>query len=261
VDKSHFWTRLHASLRALGDDEMPSRLVADGDEYVHCETLKHTFFSATGIYDGPRGKAVFKFGRSIGLLGIPLRWIGRWLTRRELRIYRMVDDLHGVPRCLGASGEFGFGHEFVEGHPMRRRERTGAAFFDELQQLLDEVHRRQIAYVDLSKPENILVGDDGRPHLIDFGIAWSWPEREERRGPKRWIPNRLGRFVLDELQTADRFHLIKHWMRASPETLTEEQRALIERRSGWIRFHRVFRKPYRRIRRKILDRIGRSAGR
>ena len=252
---------LFASLRALGDAEMPERIAADDGEYTHRETLKHTFFSATGIYDGPRGRAVFKFGRSIGFFGIPLRWIGRWLTRRELRIYREVDDLPGVPRCLGASGEFGFGHDFVEGHPMRRREETGPSFFDELQQLLDEVHRRDIAYVDLSKPENILVGDDGRPHLIDFGIAWSWSDREQNRGPKRWIPDRLGRFVLAELQAADTFHLFKHWSRGSPDSFSEEQRTIIDNRRGLIRFHRVFRKPYRRIRRTIRERIGKSAGR
>ena len=61
--------------------------------------------------------------------------------------------------------------------PRRHRVRTdqlskaGQSRF-QLHDLLREIHRRNVAYVDTNKPENILLGDDGRPYLIDFQISW-----------------------------------------------------------------------------------------
>jgi hypothetical protein len=246
---------LLAALRALGEEEMPARITVEGGDYVHRETLKHTFFSATGLYEGERHRAVFKFGRCAPFFGVPLGWIGRWLTRRELLIYRVVDGIAGVPRCVGAHGDTGFGHLYIGGHPMRRSEVVGPRFFPELYELLAEIHNRDIAYVDLSKAENILVGDDDRAYLIDFGIAWSWREDEQRRGLKRWLPDRLGRFVLAELQQADRFHLLKHWRRAAPETMSPEQMDVATSRRGFIRVHELFRRPYRQIRARVRARF------
>ena len=42
---------------------------------------------------------------------------------------------------------------------------------EQLRADLAEIHRRGMAYVDLEKCENVLVGDDGAPLLTDFGIA------------------------------------------------------------------------------------------
>jgi len=245
-------------MRALGASEMPERIRVESGEYEHRETLKHTFYAATGLYVRGEERAVIKLGRSTSFFGLPLGWAGRWLVRRELELYRRVDDIPGVPRCLGSHGEYAFGHAYVEGHPMRRSEIVPEPFFPQLERLVEEIHRREIAYVDLSKPENILVGDDGRPWLIDFGIAWHWPSAERRRGVKRLLPGFVGRFVLRHLQEADRFHMLKHWRRAAPETLTPERMAFASTRRGFIRAHGLIRKPWRRFRVRFYAAIGKD---
>ena len=148
-----------------------------------------------------------------------------------------------------AVGANGLAHDYIEGQPHRRSAPgLGADFFVELDGLLRKIHDRDLAYLDLSKPENILVGDDGRPYLIDFGIAWHCPgDRRLRRGIWRWLPATYGTAVLREFQRADRYHLLKHWRRNEPESMSEEDRAASWERQGWTRIHGWLRVPYRAL--------------
>jgi hypothetical protein len=124
-------------------------------------------------------------------------------------------------------------------------------FFARLQQLIATLHARDMAYVDANKPENILLGDDGLPHLIDFQISWDLAELGDT-----W----LNRWWLRRLMRADRYHVLKHKKRLRPDELTEDERRAVERRSTMIRIHRVLTMPYKRIRRTTFKRL-RESGR
>ena len=123
---------LRASLRALGRRELPERVDVAGESYVLERTLQHSFFAATGAFRGPRGRIVVKLGRQASFLGFPLRWLGRWLARREIAFYERLQDLPGVPDCLGPVGETGFAHAYVEGRPHWRYGPLPNAFFESL---------------------------------------------------------------------------------------------------------------------------------
>lgn len=251
----------HAWLRALGVEEMPARITLADGEYAHRRTFKHDFFAATGLYEGPSGRVILKLGRVAGLFGLPMRWLGRWLTARERAIYQAVDDLPGVPRCLGGWGETGLVHAYVEGHPLQRHERVDEDFFPRLERLVAGIHRRHIAYVDLEKRENILVDSLGRPWLIDFQISWRWPGggNERREGIQRLIPSQVARFLLARLQEGDRYHLLKHCRRHRPGSLTPGQLAASCQRGPYVEAHRRLSRPLIRLRRKLLKRLtGRS---
>lgn len=248
----------HAWLRALGKAEMPAWIVLSDGEYRHLRTYKHDFFAATGLYEGPSGKAILKMGRVVGLFGLPMAWIGRYLADRECAVYTAVADVPGVPRYLGRWGTTGFVHAFVEGHPLQRHEDVDDDFFPDLDRLLIEIHARDIAYADLEKRENILVGSDGRPWLIDFQISWHWP-RVGRRGGQRLLPDDLGRFILHRLQQADRYHLLKHWRRHRPDQLTDTQLEASYRRGFFVELHRRVARPLTLLRRAVLKKLtGRS---
>jgi hypothetical protein len=216
--------------------------------YARVRTFKHDFFAATGLYRGPDGLAVLKLGRCTDFLSLPTAWIGALLARREIRLYESTRDLAGVPRLVGPIGRNGFLHAFVPGHPLARREAVSDTFFDELLALLDALHERHIAYVDLNKRQNILVGDDGRPYLIDFQISLLLPRTGWRRlAPVRWL---LSRF-----QQADRYHCLKHKRRLRPDLLTAEEEARLARLSPWIRAHRLVARPLTYLRRRTLQRL------
>ena len=230
---------------------MPESVRCGDERYELVETFKHDFFAATGLYRGHGGAAVLKVGRVNDLLGIPAAWIGQFLTRREVRLYRVAQGLPGIPKLIGTVGRNAFLHEFIPGHPLERHERVSDAFFDQLRDLLAALHERGMAYVDLNKRQNILVGADGRPYLIDFQISL---HAEPQPGFKGFAANR----ILRRFQHADRYHYLKHKRRLRPDLLTEEERATVEELSFWIRLHRRVARPLTNLRRRILKRLNRS---
>lgn len=242
----------HAWLYALPGAQMPASVMSSGRRYDHVQTFKHDFFAATGLYRGPDGLAVLKMGRAGDFASLPMAWLGRWLTRREARLYRLLQGSGGVPEFLGIVGaDAGFLHVFVPGRPLGQRDVVLDAFFAELSALLHTLHERDIAYVDLNKRQNIIVGDDGRPYLIDFQISLHLP----RASWCAWWP---ARWLLARFQAADRYHFTKHKKRLRPDLLTPAERALVERLSIWIRLHRLVARPLTNLRRRLKKRLARS---
>lgn len=230
---------------------MPELLFSNGRRFEHVQTFKHDFFAATGLYraadDGRL--AVAKLGRRTRCFGFPMQWIGRVLGRREIRMYERFGGRAGVPRYVGpVDGVEGFLHEFVPGHPLADREPVSDDFFDQLAALLREIHADDTAYVDLNKRQNILMGDDARPYLIDFQISLRIP----RRGLGRLWP---ARWLLTRFQQADWYHFLKHKRRLRPDLLTDAERATVERISVWIRLHRLVARPLTNLRRRIKARL------
>ena len=230
---------------------MPSTVTCEKNRFRLIQTFKHDFFAATGLYEGPDGLAVLKVGRTNDILSIPAAWIGVVLANRETRMYERVQDLACVPRLIGRVGKTGFLHAFVPGRPLGREERVSDTFFDELQQTLNVLHARHMAYVDLNKRQNILLGEDGKPYLIDFQISlYLPPQGWTRLGPLRWL---LRRF-----QAADHYHVLKHKRRLRPDLLTDAEAASLTRLSIWIRLHRWLARPLTNLRRRLLRRLARS---
>ncbi|HVT90020.1 MAG TPA: hypothetical protein VHD56_14295 [Tepidisphaeraceae bacterium] len=245
-------SRIVYSMRSLGKRDLPASFCVGGVNYRHELTVKHDFWAATGFYLNDAGeRAVLKMSRTEEFAGIPLLWIGRWLCRREMRFYSRLSDLPNVPPLLGTIGETGFVHAFVQGKPLSKDRPVPDGFFQQLVSLLHELHRRNIAYVDTNKPENILLGDDGRPHLIDFQISYDMHELGNW-----WLNRRL----LKQLQREDEYHILKHKKKLRPDEMTDAERAAAERKSWLIRLHRFITKPYFLIRRRTFKRL-REAGR
>jgi serine/threonine protein kinase len=235
-------------MRALGKRELPAGLLLDGRVHRLARTIKHDFFAATGVYRDETGRqVVLKMGRTEDFARIPLNWLGRFLRRRELHFYRKLADLaENVPRVLATFAETGFVLEYVDGRPISDHSTAPDRFFDALLDLVREVHRRDMAYVDTNKPQNILLGADGRPHLIDFQISWDLDQLGD------WWFNR---WLLRRLQADDLYHLTKHKRRLRPDELTAADREVLTRKSAFIRLHRFFSKPYFLLRRRIFRRL------
>jgi hypothetical protein len=239
-------------MRALGRGNLPDTITLDGVTWRHLRTHKHDFWAVTGFYQNDRGqRAVLKVSRTEPFMGFSLDFIGRFLCRREMRFYQALADVPNVPPVLGKVGTTGFLHAFVEGRPLSKDKPVPDHFFDDLLALLEQLHERGIAYVDANKPENILLGDDGKPHLIDFQISWDLAELGNT-----W----LNRWWLERLKRADRYHVLKHKTRMRPEQVSAEERMIVENRGMLIRAHRLLATPYKRIRRSTFRRM-RESGR
>ena len=103
--------------------------------YRLVKVLKHDFFAVTARYAGPDGEAVcLKHYHTEPWLGCPLDWAGRLMADREVRHYRLLQDLPNVPRLLGRVGKSAFAHEWVEGNDLLdQKGQLPDDFFDRLE--------------------------------------------------------------------------------------------------------------------------------
>jgi hypothetical protein len=238
--------------RALGSRDLPANIGIAGESFALVDPLKHDSWAATGLYAGSRGKVICKFNREQNIFGLPMRWLGRALARREAEFLRRTADVPNLPRGCGPVTMDGtvrlnaVARVYVEGHPLGANERVGDDFFPQLRLTFDEIHRRGLAHVDLHKRENIIVADDGRPCLIDFQICWLSPEGF-------WGRTWPFRAVLHLLQRADNYHFIKHVVRHRPDQLPPGQRDMDSHRPWFIKLHRhALSIPFRALRRRLL---------
>lgn len=239
-------------LRALGDSDPPALVSVGGREYGLDLAVKHDSWAATAIYADAAGQRITcKFNRQSAFFIVPLAWVGRWLARREagyLRRFASIDlipDDRGPVSVDGRVLNYAVGRVFIEGEAFRAGSVVDAAFFEDLRRTLDAVHALGVAYVDLHKRENIIIGNDGRPYLIDFQVSFGSPERD---GPVR-------RWFVRQLQEMDDYHYRKHYARCLPHLLTAEQLAIYTRPPALVRAHRKVGVPLRSLRRWLLSRL------
>jgi serine/threonine protein kinase len=245
--------------RALGKADPPEQVEIDGHSYHRVDILKHDSWAATALYEGPRGMVVAKFNRQQSVFGLPMQWLGRRLARREIRMLQRLEDLANIPdysgnlTINGVNQRQAVTHDYVAGHPLKRHEPVNDAFFSILQQLIKDIHARDLAYVDLSKRQNIIVGNDDKPYLIDFQISLNLPG---------WWPANSWpmRRVLCLFQSMDDYHVLKHYRDCRPDLLSPEQLDLERYRPWTIRLGRRIGKPLRETRRKFLVLIGVRTG-
>ena len=232
--------------------KMPrARFELDGCTWRLEKILKQDFFAATGRYVSDDGRrACLKHYHTEPFLGVPLDWAGRLMADREVRHYRLLQDLGGVPRLLGRVGRTAFVHEWVDGEDLLdRKTAVPDDFFDRLDTLLAALHACGMAYVDMNKPDNVLVGEDGRPVLIDFQISWA---PRPSRGPLGWAKRKF----LAALQREDLYHVRKLKRRCRPDLMTPQEIEATKRRSLVLNLHRLVGAPLRDLRRKFLEWLG-----
>jgi len=149
---------------------------------------------------------------------------GRRALARELRIYKLLDGIPGVPRALGMLDRDGLLIEYVDGsYVKRKRVRSGevevpADLYDRCLAILDAIHERGVFHLDLRNRKNFVIDDAGGVHVVDFVSAAFVP---------RWLPFRGA--VERLLDAVDRSGVLKMKRLLTPERMTEEETLFLER--------------------------------
>lgn len=263
-------------LRALGHDDPPSEFEADSQKFRRVTIFKHDAFAATALYEAAdvSGRRVLgKFARRQSAFGVPVGWLGRWFNAREQRVFRRMADHPLMPDLLGpiiVNGKpwpAAAAREFIEGKPLEPGDHPNDAFFPTLEKLIAACHARRVAIVDLHKRDNIIVGDDGQPYLMDFQISLAPPAPGTfppghgsnlgkhsggwlARRPWAWLDWRY--VLLGSAQRADVYHLMKNWGRHRPDQLTAAQRDLDQYRPLGVRLWRQMIRPIHVVRRRLF---------
>ncbi len=235
-------------LLALGPHSLPEQITLKQRQYHLQKLFKHDFWAATGLYNNGSSLVVLKIYRRQDLLGLPMGWLGRWLADREIFFYRYLQDLPGISRFLGRFGASGFVHAYIPGQTLL--ESSGGQltddFFDRLTDLMRSVHERGVSYIDANKRDNVIVAEDGWPHLIDFQICWR---------PKGRSLTGLSRRFLLLMQRVDLYHVFKHKSRMRPELMSPQEWQMVKKLSRFTRVHRFLTAPFRDMRRTTLRRL------
>jgi len=251
-----------AVFRALGKSDPPNCITLQDRTFTLAQVFKHDSWAATALYESVDGrKVICKFNRKQSVFGFPMAWIGRFLASREAFFYSTLADLPSIPHGYGPVQveekiqHNSFAHDYVEGRPLQSRDRLPEAFYQELEEQLKQMHERGIAYMDLHKRENIIVGDDGRGYFVDFQVSFQGgfcgPPALPRWFSPTWYLFRL-------FKKADEYHLLKHRLANCP---SPENAAYLEKaRPFWIRVHRFFAVPLRTLRRRLLVLLGIRTG-
>jgi len=244
-----------AWLRALGDADPPLEITVDRIAYRRLEIFKHDSWAATALYTARGRLIVAKFNRRQTLLGLPGAWVGRRLARREAKFLRRLSTSGFVPQVLGpvyvdgSRARHALARTYIEGSPLGRDVPLRDDFFARLRTAVLEIHRRGMAYVDLHKRENILVGRDGLPYLIDYQASF---------GPSAALIGAVPfvAWFLGILQSMDLYHLTKLHRKFRPDQCPLSREELAALRPGFVRLHRFVAQPLRTARRRLLNWIG-----
>lgn len=169
--------------------------------------------------------------------GTLFRWTaGALLAGREVRAYRRLTGVAGIPRLLARVRPDGLLLEHVDS-AVAAEAATGPlsrAFFADLVALLAVVRARGVLHGDVR--QNVLVAPDGRPLLVDFGASVV-------------VPRLLVRLAAPLLRLGARYDaraVAKLMARTAPAALGEaEQRLLAEP----LPFERILKRGERALRR------------
>jgi len=92
---------------------------------------------------------------------------------REYQAYQRMQGLEGVPRCHGMLDERYLVIDFIRGTPYREATWTDREqWFKEFLAVLRAIHGRGVSHGDLKSKGNIMVTEDEKPCVIDFGTAF-----------------------------------------------------------------------------------------
>ncbi len=234
-----------SQFKALGRDALPDDIKISGRRYELVKAYKHQFITAVGLYRRNEDRVVCKFHRNVSFAGIPLDWLGNFLASYERENLRRCQGISGVPRLRETNMASALAHDYVPGHPLHGDADLTDTYFGRLFVLLEKIHDRDMAYVDLEKQENILVGDDGQPHLIDFQIALRLPDFFLKYAP-------LARWLLQRSQRSDYYHAMKHLRRYRPDLLTPEEIEESRCKPLTVRIVNTLTSPIKKLRRSLF---------
>ena len=157
-----------------------------------------------------------------------LAWWARFLMRREIRHYRLLDGCPGIPRYLGHERDAALILQFIDARPMARKLPRPLlhAGLDDLQRVVAAIHERRFVHLDLHQKLNALIDAQGHAWLVDLGQGLDC-----RRGVVR-------RLIFPLLVRIDERAVLKFRARYAPETFDPAQRDRLvarygERRDWW----------------------------
>ena len=141
--------------------------------------------------------------------------INKWSIKHEYRVYKKLEGLNGIPKCYGLTDQGELVLEYIDGGSYRDKQFEldgNHYFFDALLDLITSMHNLGVAHGDLKRKDNLIVDQNLKPYLIDFGTAVI---NDDQSGTFKKI-------VFNFLRKTDLNAWIKHKYKRSYENISKE---------------------------------------
>jgi predicted Ser/Thr protein kinase len=147
--------------------------------------------------------------------------VGRLVIGREIRAYRALAGIEGIPSQFKRLSPFSIAIEYLEGRDLGGivRGEIGPGVVRQFESIVEELHERGWVHLDLQRRSNILLVD-GKVFVVDLASALhtgSFPL--------------AGRCLTGLLGLADRLSLIKMKSIYAPELITARERKWLRLRN------------------------------
>lgn len=121
------------------------------------------------FFEGDGLKLVVKSAMGRG----PIRLVRQATLKREFAANQRMNGIIGVPACYGMLANRYLVTEFISGTAYRHAKWDDRdAWFSELLEVIRAFHARGVSHGDLKSKTNLIVGDDQKPYVIDFGTTF-----------------------------------------------------------------------------------------
>jgi len=143
------------------------------------------------------------------------------LVRRERAALLRLSGVPGIPQYLADIDHLAFAAEYAAGTSLDKLGECvpDPAFFDSLSQTVRLMHARGVAHCDLRSRGNVILGEDGRPYLVDFAAC-------VMRGRGY---NPIVNWLFARFSEADEDAVLLIKKRLAPQLLTEAETARLSR--------------------------------
>lgn len=159
-----------------------------------------------------------------------MRQFGRLQVRHEVKAYRYLAGLPGIPRLIGRIDRYALALEKIEGKQLGsapERLTRGVELMPRLRAIVERMHAVGFVHWDLRGRENVLLRPDGQLFVLDFQSSM-WAR------PGGW-PHRL---LFPTMRRIDEAALLKWKQILQAGPFTREEEAFLRRyrfwRSLWI---------------------------
>ena len=155
--------------------------------------------------------------------GVRQTW-GIYMAGRELSALRRLSGIAGFPEDAFRLDRYAIAYRFVPGGEIGQADPglLTPGFFESLEALVERMHGRDIAHLDIRTGGNVLVTDRGAPLILDF----------QSHVQLAGLPGFLRRILV----AVDRAGVYKHWSIRAPGSMGEEREAYLRRMNGWRRY-------------------------
>jgi predicted Ser/Thr protein kinase len=121
------------------------------------------------LFEGDGLKLVVKSAMGRG----PVRQVRQATLKREYAANLRLHGVHGVPDCYGLLAKRYLVTEFINGTAYRQASwQDRDAWFTDLLVIIRAFHARGVSHGDLKSKTNLIVGEDQKPYVIDFGTTF-----------------------------------------------------------------------------------------